>query len=82
MTQRKFYLVSGQLSFRHKTAATFNGSGWFAEIPKGKKWRSMSTGLYCRTKAHALAQYNRLQRGTRQIDRYGNGDRHAWMWDK
>ena len=82
MRARKRYLVSGQLTFRHKNAASYNGAPWFAEIPRGKKWRSMSTAVWCKTKAHALAQYNRLQRGTRQIDRYGFGDRHAWRWDQ
>lgn len=78
---RASYIVSGNLT-RRRRAAAFNGRGWFAEIPKGAKWNRMTTGIHCKTEAHALAQYRRLQRGSRQIDRHGCGDKHAWKWDK
>lgn len=68
MRLKKVYTVHGQLSIKYKSAATFNRCGWFAEIPRGKKWRSMYTAVDCNTFKHAIAQYNRLMVGTRQID--------------
>jgi len=68
MRLKKVYTVHGQLSIKCKSAATFNRCGWFADIPRGKKWRSMYTAVDCNTFKHAIAQYNRLVVGTRQID--------------
>ena len=80
MSRRCRYIVSGQLSYSSKTAASFNGKPWFAEIGT-RRWRSLTTYINCDTLQHALAQYNRLQRGRRQIDRRGPGIAEVFRHD-
>ena len=77
---KTYYVVSGQLSYSSKTAASFHGKPWFSEIGN-RKFRSLTTYVNCDTLKHALVQYNRLQRGTRQIDRRGPGIREVFRHD-
>ena len=75
MAGKKMYVVTGGLWWH------YNDRGWFADIPRGAKFKTMATFICCKTYRHALAQYKRLRKKDRQIDLCHKGKSKVIKYD-